>query len=163
VRSGKLSGTLAVAAKSPWVWLIAPLAVVAALGQWRGVAAAEVVAALFGSVVIGIAIGLTLAGARHTPRAESEAGQPKTRPHSGTLAERDSGMPRTNSPRTADLRGAQLTNTTLVRANLRQADMRGAILRGADLRGADLSGADLTDADLTDAQVGPLTDNSPGN
>jgi hypothetical protein len=165
--SGKLGSILAGAARSPWAWPIVPLTAVAAVGQWRGTAAAEVAAALLGLVGVGIAIGLGLAGGStgrtSRPGNQSETAQSGIRPHSGVPAERHGGTPQSNSLRTADLRGARLANTTLAGADLRQADLRGAVLTGANLNGAVLTGADLSGADLTDARLGPLDDKVQSN
>ncbi len=167
MRSGKLGSVLAMAARSPWVWPVVPLVAVAAVGQWRGVAAAEAATALLGSAGVGIAIGLALAdgrtSTRHIPGNQSEAAQSAMRPHTGVPVERDRAAPQSDSLRTADLRGARLVNTRLAGADLRQADLRGAVLTGADLSGAVLAGADLSDADLTDARLGPLDYKAPGN
>jgi hypothetical protein len=167
VRSGKLGSVWALAARSPWVWPILPLVAVAAVGQWRGVAAAEVAAAVFGSAGVGIAIGLALSvgrtGARHIPGNQSEAAQSGMRPHTRAPVERDRAAQQSNSLQTVDLRGARLANATLAGADLRQADLRGAVLTGANLSGAVLAGADLSDADLTDARLGPLNNKAPGN
>jgi hypothetical protein len=160
---------MGVTARSPWVWPIAPLAIVAAVGQWQGVAAAEATAALFVSLGIGILIGLALGG----PRKRPEALRADTRSQGGAAADEGSAAPKLDSPRTADLRGAQLAHAKLMGADLRQADLRGAQLahaklmradlRQADLRGATLIGADLSGADLTDARLGPLSASAPGN
>jgi hypothetical protein len=154
---GKLSRISSVAARSPWSWPIAPLVAVAAVGQWRGTTAAVILAAGFGAVAIGIAIGLSVAGgragARHTLETQSGTDPPKARSSTASLdgasSTEDITALSTTFPRTVDLRGARLTNTTLVRADLRQADLRGATLMGADLSGADLTGA----------RLGPLDDN----
>ena len=149
MRSGKFSWLLAVTARSPWIWPIAPLAIVAGVGHWRGVTAAEAAAALFVSLGLGIVIGLAIGGSRKRP----EARQADTRPHGGVVTEEGPAAPQLNSPQAADLRGAQLAHAKLMRADLRQADLRGATLMGADLSGAD----------LTDARLGPLSDSAPGN
>jgi Pentapeptide repeats (8 copies) len=143
---------------SPWSWPIGPLVAIALIGQWRGMSAAEVTAAICGAVVIGMAVGLTIAGrrvvvSRSRPGAGTPTAQSSSAPPTGTQAPGETGAREVEAPRRADLRGARLTNSLLVRA-----DLRGADLRGADLRGADLRGADLTGADLTDAQLGPLDD-----
>jgi hypothetical protein len=148
------------AANSPWLWPIAPLLAVAAVGQWVGVTAAGAVAAVCGAIGIGIIIGLTMAGDRgarralrlsqemETPAAESPGTQLRRASPGEMLAETGEPVPL----RAADLRGARLAHTRLVRADLRR----------ADLRGATLTGADLTDADLTDALLGPLEDSQEG-
>ena len=144
------------AAKSPWSWPIAPLAAVAAAGQWGGVTMAEVAAAVCGAIGVGVVIGLTVAGGReNAPRvggdvsdkSSSKAIAAATSP-SGESAPKGV-MSRPDSPRTVDLRGARLVDAMLVHADLRQADLRGAILTGADLSGADLTGA----------RLGPLDEN----
>jgi hypothetical protein len=143
-------------ARSPWSWAIVPLVAVAAVGQWAGRTAAELVAAGCGAVGVGIVIGLTIAG-RHgvapqgpkPPTSAKASHEPPTGESSGRpSAETGSKVPPSNLCRTVDLRGARLTNAKLVRADLRQADLRGALLMEAD----------LTDADLTDARLGPLRD-----
>ncbi len=157
VRVGNLSQVLSVVAKSPWSWPTVPLITVAAVGQWRGAVAAEAVAAAFGAVGIGIAIGLAVAGGRTRRRHPSEnplgSSPSKARSHDASggelSAEADAKAPGRTAVRTVDLRGAKLANAVLVRADLRQADLRGATLMGADLSGAD----------LTDAHLGPLDEN----
>lgn len=152
----KLRGFTSAAARSPWSWALVPLVAVAVVGQWGGMTAAEVVAAAFAAVGIGIAIGLASSVGRGAARRSFKTpsgGESAKAPSSGVSpeemsAKRDARPPRPNSPRIVDLRGARLTNTMLVRADLRK----------ADLRGATLTGADLSDADLTDARLGPLDD-----
>jgi hypothetical protein len=132
------------AAKSPWSWPIFALVALAAVGQWAGVIVAEALAAGFGAVGIGVAIGLVVAGKREDREEPSGASQAGARATSGLPQTRqdpkDASRP---SRRTVDLRGARLVNAVLVSADLRQADLRGATLTGADLSGADLTGAQL--------------------
>lgn len=148
------------AAKSPWSWPIFALVAVAAAGQWAGVTFAEAVAAGFGAIGIGVAIGLAVAGKledRREPsgdrRKPSDARPSGARATGGLRpADRDSKETGPHSRRTVDLRGARLVDAMLVRADLRQADLRGATLTRADLSGADLTGA----------QLGPLDESSSG-
>jgi hypothetical protein len=149
----QLRRTLSAAASSPWLWPVLPLLAIAAAGQWGSVLAAEAVAGAFGTVIIGIAIGLTLAGRPVIPKRPKQQ-PPDQSPKGLPDAASPTGPP--NPTRAADLRGARLTNTTLVRADLRCVD-----LREADLRGAVLTEADLSGADLTGARLGPLDDDSP--
>jgi Pentapeptide repeats (8 copies) len=146
------------AAKSPWSWPIFALVAVAAVGQWAGVTVAEAVAAGFGAIGIGVAIGLAVAGKLEDRREHSgdrrqpsDASAYEARATGGLPpADRDPKEPSPHSRRTVDLRGARLVNAMLVGADLRQADLRGATLTGADLSGADLTGA----------QLGPLDEGS---
>jgi hypothetical protein len=127
------------AINSPWFWPVIPLLAIAAVGQWVSVTAAEVVAAGFAAIGIGVLIGLAVAGGRRGVRHTPDPTRPAATPASTAPVD----VAGTALPRATDLRGAMLANTTLVRADLRHAD-----LRGATLTGADLSGADLTDARL---------------
>ena len=144
------------AVDSPWFWPIMPLLVVATVGQWVGLTAAEVVAAACAAIGIGVVIGLVIAGerdgARRAPADSPELSTSQVSPPSPSVAGTSADAGRTVRPQAADLRGALLTNTTLVRADLRRADLRGATLRGADLSGAD----------LTDALLGPLEEGADG-
>jgi hypothetical protein len=149
------------AAKSPWSWPIAPLAAVAAAGQWGGVTMAEVAAAVCGAIGVGVVIGLTVADGRGSALRVDRAVSDKNSFKTGAATTSPSGesatksvASRRDSPRAVDLRGARLVDAVLVHADLRQAD-----LRHADLRGAILTGADLSGADLTGARLGPLDEN----
>ena len=140
------------AVKSPWSWPIFALVAVAAVGQWAGMIFAEALAAGFGAIGIGVAIGLAVAAKlddRQEPSGASQAGARATTgvPPPGQAPKEATRPPR----RTVDLRGARLVNAVLVSADLRQADLRGATLTGADLSGADLTGA----------QLGPLDEGEP--
>lgn len=144
------------AAKSPWPWPTFALVAVAAAGQWAGVRFAEVVAAGFGILGIGVAIGLAVASKVEDRREPSgHRRQLSDASPSGAGAtlrsppiDRDPKETSSPSRRTVDLRGARLANATLVHADLRQADLRGATLTGADLSGADLTGAQLGPLDV---------------
>lgn len=135
-------------ARSPWTWPILPLVAIAAVGQWVGVMAAEEAAGACAAVVLGIAVGLTVAGRTEAPR-QNPGASPRRTPTESLAPAAPAGSTRPhpkvhqNLQRAVDLRGARLVNTMLVRADLRQADLRGAVLSGADLSGADLTGARL--------------------
>ena len=116
-------------AKSPWSWPLFALVAVAAVGQWAGVTVAEGVAAGFGAIGIGVAIGLAVAGKiADRPEPSADHQQPSGRSSSEatasgelTLAPKEPGP---HARRTVDLRGARLVNAMLVCADLRQADLR---------------------------------------
>jgi len=154
--------------KSPWSWPILPVVAIAAVGEWGGMAAVEAVAAVCGAAVIGLAIGLAVAGTRggaqHAPGSRPSTGTQGTQSPgvSSSGAAVEGNVPHPGSPRIADLRGARLTNSILVGADLRQADLRGANLVRADLSGANLVEADLSGANLTEARLGPLQGNPQG-
>jgi hypothetical protein len=102
---------------SPWFWPPVGLAAVGAAGWALGPAAAWVVLAGIGVLVLGFVVGLSIAGGvrreRQSPAKATSPGTP--------------------TGRRVILRGA----------NLRNADLRGADLSGADMEGADLRGANL--------------------
>ena len=83
--------------RSPWAWPVGPLVSIALIGQWRGVVAAEAIAAICAAIAIGVAIRLMVAGRR--------AVVPRSPVAAGVLVQ-------------ADLRGADLTAADLTDAQL---------------------------------------------